>query len=81
MHVYRKKTTGQEVSSPTPLEHLERLARWEKVAGPDLPVDQSDSPPRSATRGEWDEYATSVGVDPAEYASKDDLMAAFEKEE
>jgi hypothetical protein len=34
-------------------------------------------PAMSATRAEWDEYARSQGVDPDEYSSKDDLIAAL----
>lgn len=42
-------------------------------------VEPSDEPPaKSATRGEWDEYAASIGIDPEQYSSKDDLIAAVE---
>lgn len=34
-------------------------------------------PANSATRAEWDEYARSQGVDPDQYGSKDDLIAAL----
>lgn len=36
-----------------------------------------DRPAQSATRAEWDEYARSQGVDPEEYSSKEDLIAAL----
>jgi hypothetical protein len=38
------------------------------------------APAASATRSEWDAYAESVGVDPSEYGSKDELIAAVEQQ-
>lgn len=35
-------------------------------------------PTHSATRGEWDDYARSIGLDPDAYANKDELVAAVE---
>lgn len=38
-------------------------------------------PLASATRGEWDEYAESLDLDPEEYSTKEDLIAAVNAEE
>lgn len=34
---------------------------------------------KSATRAEWDAHATSLGLNPDDYASKEDLIKATEK--
>lgn len=39
--------------------------------------DENGKPATSATRAEWDEYARSQGVDPDQFSSKDDLIAAL----
>lgn len=39
--------------------------------------EENGAPANSATRAEWDEYARSQGVDPDQYSSKDDLIAAL----
>jgi hypothetical protein len=39
--------------------------------------EEEGRPANSATRAEWDEFARSKGVDPDEYGSKDDLIAAL----
>jgi hypothetical protein len=39
--------------------------------------EESDAPATSATRAEWDDYARSKGVDPEQFSSKDDLIAAL----
>jgi hypothetical protein len=36
-------------------------------------------PAKSDTRESWDEAATRLGLDPAEYSNKDDLMVAVEE--
>jgi hypothetical protein len=41
-------------------------------------ADSGDGKPaKSATRDEWDAYAQSMGVDPDDYSSKDDLIEAL----
>lgn len=37
-----------------------------------------EAPAKSATREEWDGYAESLGVDPEQFSSKDDLIEAIE---
>lgn len=47
---------------------------------PSAPQDakgDSEQPAKSATRAEWDDYARSVGVNPDDYSSKDDLIEAL----
>jgi hypothetical protein len=39
--------------------------------------EDENRPATSATRAEWDEYARSKDVDPDEYSSKEDLIAAL----
>ncbi len=36
------------------------------------------APAKSATRSEWDIYADELGLDPEEYGTKEDLIAACE---
>lgn len=36
------------------------------------------APAKGATREEWNAHATALGIDPAEYSSKEDLIAAVE---
>ena len=49
----------------------------------DRPVDSVEEPNgdgkpwKTATRAEWDEYARTQGLDPAEYGSKDALIEAL----
>lgn len=38
---------------------------------------ESGAPAKSASRGEWDEYALSQGLDPDDYATKEDLIEAL----
>jgi len=47
-------------------------------SGDGKPADSGDGKPaKSATRDEWDAYAQSMGVDPDDYSSKDDLIEAL----
>ena len=74
MPLYRHKETGQEWHSSTPLKRYEASDAWETTGAP-----SSGGPPAaSATRAEWDEYATAKGLDPTAYGSKEELQKALE---
>lgn len=48
----------------------------------DADADQGDElgrPAKSASRGDWDDYARSLGLDPDDYPSKDDLIQAVDE--
>lgn len=47
-----------------------------RVPEPEQP--QPEQPARSANRSEWDSYAILRELDPTEYATKDELIAAVE---
>lgn len=47
--------------------------------GSDAGDQPAEPPAKSATREEWDSYASSVGLDPNDYASKDELQDAVDK--
>jgi hypothetical protein len=41
-------------------------------------VEEATRPNKSAKRADWDAYAESIGIDPSEYETKDDLIEAVE---
>jgi hypothetical protein len=49
----------------------------EEPAAEGAEEEESDAPATSATRAEWDDYARSKGVDPEQFSSKDELIAAL----
>lgn len=60
-------------------EDVRRIEHPEEFAGEaDVTAAEAGTPVKSATREEWDAYATGIGLDPSEYTTKDDLIAAVE---
>jgi hypothetical protein len=60
---------GEEAPAPE-----EEAAEGEEAESEE---EDENRPSASATRAEWDEYARSKGVDPDEFSSKEDLIAAL----
>lgn len=48
---------------------------WTENAGP---IDPDAAPAKSASREEWDTYARSIGVNPDDYSSKEELQSAVD---
>jgi hypothetical protein len=44
-------------------------------------VPSTDRPAKSASREDWNAYAQSLGIDPEEHSSKDDLIEAVDEKE
>lgn len=70
---------GDEVLPPNLLEGSEDAKELGFTAGDTRPLDEDEVPNKSATREDWDAYAERVGVDPTQYASKEELQAAVEE--
>lgn len=58
-----------------------RLVGGKVVAAVDVATTEAqvEAPAKSASREDWDAYATAQGLDPAEFSNKDDLIKAVTK--
>lgn len=64
------------------MHRVRRNGKWIDIspdAGVGSAVAEMEPPAKTASRGEWDEYALSQGLNPDEYSSKTDLQDALEK--
>lgn len=67
---------GLAAEKPVP-PHSAEAASSEGSEEEDEEEDNGDVPAKSASRAEWDAYAESQGVDPSQFATKEDLQAHF----
>lgn len=59
-------------------------ARLNELPADEVPSDDdepSDRPAKSASREDWNAYAETLGLDPDDYSSKDDLIDAVDEAE
>lgn len=73
---YRSLEDGQIVTSETPREDLEELARWEKISDEEAASTIDEAPAGNASTEKWAEYARSLGVEINADAGRDAIKEA-----